>query len=109
MYKSKSPYTLQHVRMKNYDGFFLGFHLKPLDVERTKEHLPLWLPYLGYALLTAALVAGAIAIGCICVKCCRPFCVSKGNDDDDDENRGENTRRFARNSVLPVNNSQPVN
>lgn len=88
---------------------FLGFHVKPLDVKRTKEHLPTWLPYLGYALLTAALVAGAIAIGCICVKCCRPFCVSKGNDDDDDENRDEDSRRFARNSVLPVNNSQPVN
>lgn len=77
MYKLNSPYTLQHVMMKNYDGFFLGFHLKPLGVERTKEHLPTWLPYLGYALLTAALVAGAIAIGCICVKCCRPFCVVK--------------------------------
>lgn len=73
-------------------------------MERTKEHLPLWLPHLGYALLTAALLAGAIAIGCICVKCCRPFCVSKGNDDDDDENRDENSRRFPRNSVLPVTN-----
>lgn len=83
---------------------FKGLHV---DVKRNKEHLLTWLPYLGYAMLTAVLLAGVIAIGCICVKCCRPFCVSKGNDDDDDdENRDENSRRFARNSVLPVNNTE---
>lgn len=85
--------------------FFIGLHV---DVKQTKEHLPIWLPYLGYAMLTAASLAGIIAVGCVCVKCCRPFCVSEGNDDDDDENRDENSRRFARNSVLPVINSKPL-
>lgn len=66
-------------------------------MEWKKEHLPTYLPYLGCALLTAASLAGLIAVGCICLKCCRPFCVGKENDDNDDEKRDKiDSRRFKR-------------
>lgn len=83
---------------------FLGFYVKLLDVKWIKEYLLIWFFYLGYVLLIVVLVVGVIVIGCICVKCCWLFCVSKGNDDDDDENWDENLRRFVWNLVFLVNN-----
>eukprot|EP00105_Crassostrea_gigas_P035823 XP_019919971.1 PREDICTED: delta-like protein 4 isoform X1 [Crassostrea gigas] len=82
-----------------------GFHVKPLETTEPKKLLlPIWFPYLEYALLTLVSLTGVMAMGCACLKCCRAVGVLKGNDDDDDEKRDESgIRRFKQDPVIPVN------
>lgn len=86
-----------------------GFHVKPLETTEPKKLLlPIWFPYLEYALLTLVSLTGVMAMGCACLKCCRAVGVLKGNDDDDDEKRDESgIRRFKQDPVIPVNIQNP--